>query len=253
MQQKAITNITSNYRLSILIHQDGLSFYIHTSSKIEKEIERKFNYSANPIEILKSIEKCYETEEALNADFTAVQLLYHHPTFTVVPQAIFDKNYAADYLKYNTRLLQTDTVSYDDNLEKLNARVVYIAYSNLNNYFYEKYGEHDYYHYSSRSLPVLVKNGDGMYLEMMSSHFYITVIENGKLIAHNIFPYETINDVLYYCLFSMQQYKQDPETCKLNLIEKEKDQTLYDLLYTYVRRVERLKDYSEYKKQIICA
>ncbi len=253
MQQETIINNNNLYSLSILIHQDGLSFYIHTQGKDTHSIERKFKYASNPIEILKSIEDCYETENLLQQSFKAVKLIYHHPIFALVPNQFFKEDNTADYLKYNTRLLQTDTISHDDPIEKINARIVYIAYSNLNNFFYDKYGDHNYYHYSSLMLPVIFKNGDGLYIEIMPSHFYITVINNLGILAHNIFPYEQVEDVLYYTLFAMEQYQQDPETCAVTLIDKRENQELFDLLYKYIRHVKTMENYMAYQQDILCA
>ena len=253
MHQVATTNNEQRYSLSILIHQDGLSFYIHTSTGIESTIVRNFKYPSNPIEILDAIEDCYVTEQDLQSDFKTIKLIYHHSIYSIVPERIFNENHAADYLKYNTRLLQTDVVSMDDPLDRLETRTVYIAYSNINNFFFDKYGDYEYFHYTTLSLPHILDQGDGIFLEVKSSNFYLTYLKNGELLAHNIFPKEQVEDILYYTLFAIEQYKIDPETVQLQLIEEHKNKDLYDLLYTYVRHVELIKDYSSYLNQIICA
>lgn len=243
----------TNKSLSVLIHQDGLSFYIYTSSGIESSFSRSFKYASNPIEILKSIEECYEKEAILGQEFEKVRLIYHHEVFTLVPVEFFEEAHAADYLKYNTRLLQTDTISVDESIPQTGAHLVYVAYSNINNYFYEKYGTYSYFHYSSLSLPQLAHKNDGLFIEVMESHFYVTLFKEGILIAHNLFQHEQIEDILFYTLFAAEKNGLDPEIVPLTILQKEENKELFDLLYTYVRNVEVLPDYQTYLSQLICA
>jgi hypothetical protein len=254
MLSLAQTNSLHTYnRLSVLIHQDGLSFYIHSSSEIRSTLEVPFKHCSNPIEILKSIEESFEKEALLDQDFIQVTLLYHNDVFTLVPSELFKEEHAADYLKYNTRLLQTDTVSVDDNISSMDARLVYVAYSNVNNYFYEKYGDYSYFHYSTYSLPLLRNRKHGLFIEVLKSHFYLTVFDNGKLINHNLFQHDQVEDILFYTLFAAEQNQLDPETIRLTIIQSEQDQELFDLLYTYIRNVEFISDYPKYLSQLICA
>lgn len=254
MQSSAISTSQDNFkRLSVLIHQDGLSFYIHTAAGIESVIERSFKHSSNPIEILKFIEELYQQEESLNEKFQQVKLIYNHEIFTIVPSDLFIEESAADYLKYNTRLLQTDTVSVDDNCDGMNLNIVYVAYSNINNFFFEKYGDYSYFHYSTLSLPNIGLESNGVFVEVTKSHFYLTVIDEGKLIAHNLFPHQQVEDILFYTLFALKQHQLDPETIHLTLLQPEMNQDLFDLLYTYIRNVTFLTDYPKYLEQLICA
>jgi len=241
------------HRLSVLIHQDGLSFYIHTGARLEGSISRSFKHAANPIEILKSIEECYQKESSLNQDFEEVKLIYHHEVFTLVPKELFQEAHAADYLKYNTRLLKTDTISVDDSIPRTDANLVYVAYSNINNYFYEKYGDYSYFHYSTLSLPLLGQMEDGLFIEVLDSHFYLTLFQEGKLKAHNLFQHEAVEDILFYTLYAAKQNQLDPEIVRVTILQKAENKELFDLLYTYVREVIVLPDYSNYRSQILCA
>jgi hypothetical protein len=254
MHSLAETNNPHTYnRLSVLIHQDGLSFYIHSSNDIRSSLEVPFKHASNPIEILKAVEESFEKEVLLAQGFDQVKLIYHHDIFTLVPSELFEEEHAADYLKYNTRLLQTDTVSVDDHISSMDARLVYVAYSNVKNYFYEKYGDYSYFHYSTCSLPLLHQTENGVFIEVMKSHFYLTVFDNGKLIAHNLFQHEQVEDILFYTLFAAEQNQLDPETIPLTIIQSEQDEELFELLYTYIRNVEFISDYPKYLSQLICA
>ena len=253
MPQTEVTNTEKKYSLSVLIHQDGLSFYTHNSTGIQETFSKEFKYSSNPIEILAAIEDVMASQEFLKQEFEDVKLIYHHNVFAAVPSALFEEEHAADYLKYNTKLLQTDTISIDDPVPAFGAQMVYVAYSNVNNYFFETYGDHSYFHYSTRSLTTLSGMPSGIYLEIMPSHFYFTVMDKDHLVAHNIFPFEEVEDILYYTLFALEQNKLDPETIPLTIVQNNKEQKLFDLLYTYVRNVNFIEDYKDYLNKVICA
>lgn len=244
-------------KMSVLIHQDGLSFFIYSSSGVQDIISKSFKHESNPIEILREIETAFQNEELLNQSFNLVNLIYHHPIFTGVPVAVYHKDHESDYLKYNTRILETDIISTDDAVETLNYKTVYIAYSNINNYFFDKYGDFDYYHYTTLALQqhisLPLKNRSTVIIDLKESHFYISIFEKGKLKLHNCYPHQTIEDILYYTLFTAQHNKMDPETMELKILAPTKDEALYELLYTYVRNVSYIIDSKSYLNKIICA
>jgi hypothetical protein len=243
-------------KLSVLIHQDGLSFYIYNSSGILDTLHKVFKHPANAIEILQSIEDCFKKEAILDSAFAKATLLYHHNIFTSVPASIYKEDHGIDYLKYNSRILETDVLSIDQNIGNLDVHSVYIAFSNINNYFFEKYGSYEYFHYSSRILELRSKEVTALqpqvYLDIKKSHFYLTIFNNGKLVAHNLFPHDAIEDILYYTMFTTHHNNLDPETMKMILCVEQKEEELFDLLYTYVRYVSYVEDYPNYLEQIVC-
>lgn len=243
-------------KLSVLIHQDGLSFYTYNSSGILDTLHKEFKHSANPIEILQSIEDCFEEEALLDSAFAKATLLYHHNIFTSVPASLYNEDHRVDYLKYNSRILETDVLSVDKHIGNLDLHSVYIAYSNINNYFFDKYGSYEYFHYSSRILECRSKEETALqpqvYLDIQKSHFYLTIFNHGKLVAHNLFPHDAVEDILYYTMFTTHHNDLDPETMRMILCTEHKEEELFDLLYTYVRYVSYVEDYPNYLEQIVC-
>ncbi len=257
MHLKTITSPSDTIKkLSVLIHQDGLSFYIYNSSGVIDSIHRTFKHAANPVEILQSIETCFEQEAVLDTAFAKATLIYHHQIFTSVPKTIFSEENAVDYLKYNAHIIETDVLSVDESTKLDGANTVYVAYENINNYFFDKYGSYNYYHYSNRILELhsneTIAIQPQVFLDIKASHFYLSIFNKGKLTAHNLFPYDAIEDILYYTLFTTHHNGLDPETMEMNVYSEEKNDSLYELLYTYVRHVNFKTDYSNYIKQILC-
>lgn len=258
MQQPKKINKTAPHKLSVLIHQDGLCFYIHHDNGIVvSTLIRDFKQILNPIELLEAITAVYIEESILQQEFNTVTLVYNHDIFTMVPNAYFQTDKAPDYLKYNTRLLKTDVISVDDPVATLSARCIYIAYENINNYFHDHYGTFNYYHYTSKLLKELAafkQSGENLvYITLQETSFYITLIKKNKLILHNVFTYEAAEDVLYYIMFTTAQNGFDPEIIETFILQNKKNQHLFDLLYTYIRKVTFIEHSKDLLIKMICA
>lgn len=258
MQQPKKINYTALHKLSVLIHQDGLCFYIYDRNGVViNEFIRSFKYALNPIELLDEIEKMYLEEPLLLQEFAAFKLIYHHDIFSMVPTVLFEEDNASDYLKYNTRLLKTDVVSIDESVDAFETTCVYIAYSNINNYFHERYGAFEYNHYSSLLVNALAsfltKQPLQVFLDIKDSFFYLTLVKDGKLILHNIYPQQAPEDILYYTMFAANHNGFDPEIMHVQIIQLEQDKQVFDLLYTYIRNVEHISESDTFIKNITCA
>jgi hypothetical protein len=255
MQLKTNNPAESKEKLSVLIHQDGLSFYSYNDARILNSFHQDVKLGANPVELLQLLQDIYEKEAFLSSVFAKASLIYHHDIFTTVPAAFYEEEYAVDYLKYNARLLETDILSVDKN-PTVGAHTVYMAYTAINDYFFDKYGSYEYYHYSSRILEYRSKLPATLqpfvYLDLKKSHFYLTIFKGGKLIAQNLFQHDAIEDILYYTMFTAYHNGLDPESMHLILCVEEQHSALFDLLYTYVRHVSYEHRYKDYQKQILC-
>jgi hypothetical protein len=249
---------SSSHKLSVLIHQDGLSFYVYNDSDIETSWNRNFSFQANPIEILEELKEEFNSENTwLDVPFKKVTIIYHHPIFAGVPASVYNDEHAASYLKYNCKLLGTDVISADDPIASIDYQTVYIAYSNINNYFFDKYGDFEYYHYSSLALKAWSSQTDDVkktcIVDIKDSYFYLSIWEsNGQLLLHNAFPYQTKEDILYYLLFSTQKNEVNPNEDAYFLIDLEENKELFNLLFTYIRHIEYVPQQQQVTQDILC-
>ena len=66
----------------------------------------------------------------------------------------------------------------------------------------------------------------------------LCIKENNELLFYNVFPFETNEDILYYLLFTMEQFRQDPLLIKLVVAaERPADDELFKGLKKYIRQV----------------
>src|SRR5690554_2203679 len=77
--------------------------------------------------------------------YSEVSLVYATNLYSLVPSVLFDETKASEYLKFNSKILANDYVTYDT-VEEKGIKVVYVPFVNINNWFFEKYGSFSYYH-----------------------------------------------------------------------------------------------------------
>lgn len=168
--------------------------------------------------------------------------------YALVPEKFYLEENASDYLKLNTKILETDFVA-QDHLEDSNLINVFIPFTNINNYFFDKYGEFIYRH----NISVLVeeflnleenqeKKETKVYLNGQDLGYDLVIIKNGKLLLANSFTCETKEDFIYYLLFTAEQLELDPKNFQLILLGNiAPDSDYYQIAYTYIKHVDFLK------------
>lgn len=241
------------HRLSVQISLNGLSFLVSNEDR-EKVffLDHKLSHSTTPEELLSEIESIILENDALNADFEEVSVVYSTPIYSLVPSVLFDETKASEYLKFNSKILANDYIAHDL-LENLGITVVYVPFMNINNFFFDKYGSFNYYH----SISILLKNIvekekyslPRMYLNFQQNSFDCLILKEGALQLCNTYNFNTPEDFIYYTLFSMEQLKLNPDTLSVFLCgDIEKNDPNYNTAYTYIRNLEFLKIEDSFSK-----
>ena len=244
----AITNNSSNklnnLELSIQISLSGLSFCIlnKDSNTIIEVKELRFEKRLNPFEVLDELKVLFENESTLNNSFTNVTIVHNNDLSTLVPEALFNKNHVADYLKFNSKILKSDFIAYDSILENSSVNV-YVPYININNYIYDKFGTFIFKHISSVLIESILRiekasTTPKVYIHVSLNHFEIIIIKEGKLELYNTFVYNSKEDFIYYILFTAEQLNLNPETLNLVFIgDITEDDEIYNIAYKYIRNI----------------
>ncbi|WP_147676879.1 DUF3822 family protein [Algibacter pacificus] len=243
----AITNNINtqiNLELSIQISLSGLSFCIlnRNDNTIIALEEIQFKKQLNPLELLDQVKQCFDNEALLQNKFESLNVIHENELSTLVPQTIFNENAIADYLKFNSKILKSDFVTFD-NIDINQSVNVYIPYVNVNNYIFDLYGDFTYKHASTVLIETILeweKNSESsnFYVNVNQNRFEIVVTNQGKLQFYNSFEYATKEDFIYYILFTAEQLKLDTETLNLILLGAvNKNDELYNIAYKYIRNV----------------
>jgi hypothetical protein len=254
IQKNNSLNKTHIKALSIQIRLSGLSFCILNTSTncVEYLQHHNFKKKLTPFEVLEHLKKLIETETAFTQSFGTVHIIHQNDLASLVPKALFDENHIADYLKFNSKILKSDFITYDE-IESNDSVNVYVPYVNINNYMFDNFGEFEYKHASTILIETILQNNPSneqqfLYVNVDESHFEIVAIDKGELLLYNSFEYTTKEDFIYFLLFTVEQLKFNTETLILKLSGAiEKDDELYTIAYKYIRFVEfdtPLKSYS---------
>ncbi len=246
-------NKLTNLELSIQISLSGLSFCIlqRDTNTITALNHIGFEKKLNPFEVLDKLIHLFNTEAVLQTSFDKVNVIHANELSTLVPKPLFKEDCLADYLKFNSKILKSDFIAFDD-VNSNDSVNVYVPYVNINNFIYEKFGSFTYKHFSTILIERILfveKNADDvkLYANVNSNHFEIIVVEKGKLILYNTFEYSTKEDFIYYILFTAEQLQLNPEAFNLTLIGNvDKNDDLYEIAYKYIRHVDFGKDLDNY-------
>ncbi|OEK08402.1 hypothetical protein A8C32_02840 [Flavivirga aquatica] len=235
----------TNIELSIQISLSGLSFcildrYLNTITTL-KDIF--FDKRLNPLEVLDHLKLQFENENILeNLSFSNVCVIHDNDLSTLIPTPLFDENCLADYLKFNSKILKSDFITYDSIL--LNDSVnVYVPYININNFIYDQFGSFTFKHVSTVLISEILnieKNADTtkVYVNVSKTHFEIIIVKKSKLLLYNSFIYNTKEDFIYYILFTIEQLKLNPEILDLVFIgDITNDSEVYSITYKYIRNI----------------
>ncbi|NOY46649.1 MAG: DUF3822 family protein [Chlorobi bacterium] len=230
--------------LSIQVSLSGLSFCVLNTATntfiFYKHVV--FEKKLNPSVVLDRIVHYFNTESFLQQNFNTVRVIHDNELSALVPKPLLNEDYLADYLKFNSKILRTDFITYDEILANDSANV-YVPYVNINNYLYERFGTFEFKHFSTiiiENILVLEKNAVStkMYVHVSYNHFEIIILENNKLKLYNTFDYLTKEDFIYYILFTAEQLQLNPEEFPLVLLGQiAKKDDLYNIAYKYIRNV----------------
>lgn len=240
---------TNNIKLSIQVSLSGLSFCAlnRDGNLIEFFKDSRFRRKMNPLETLQQIEKVYAEEQYLNVEPAEIEIIFSNELYSIVPEKFFTEENASDFLKFNTKILENDFVAHDD-LPEQKLVNVYIPFTNINNFFFDRYGEFTYRHCVTVLVEEFLKQnknqaeGEKVYLNRNSSGYDLLVIQKGQLLFSNSFHCETKEDFIYYLLFTAEQLELDPQHFELILLGNiTQNSDYYDIAYTYIRKISFLE------------
>lgn len=233
-------------RLSVQISLTGLSFLLEYRDSESWLHQVKLDQGLHPGDLLLKLRELYEREPRLKSKADKVVVIYHHKTFSWVPKALFNPDNLSDYLKYNTKLLAQDYLDYDA-LESKEMVNVYVPYTNINNYFFDRYGDFTFLHSSTVFLAAISNRFAKAQVQVVAhledATLMLGALSQNKVLLINSYSVTSPEDFAYYLLFIMEQLQLKGEDVQLTLsgpISKEDD--YYLLAYRYVKEVDLLED-----------
>ncbi|MGB6269593.1 MAG: DUF3822 family protein, partial [Olleya sp.] len=178
----------------------------------------------------------------LKQSFEAITVIHSNDWSTLVPKPLFKEDVLADYLKFNTKILKTDFITFDD-ISQNDSVNVYVPFTNVNNYIFDQFGGFTYKHFSTILIEQLLtfekhSSTSKVYVNISEINFEIIAFNTGVLLLYNTFEYQTKEDFIYYLLFTLEQLQLNPETIDLVFLGAiDEANELYKITYKYLRNV----------------
>lgn len=254
IQKNSSLNKHNSKGLSIQISLNGLSFCIlnRKTKTVEHLKSLVFKKKATPFETLERLTTVLNTNTIFEQNFESILVIHQNELSTSVPKPLFKEDHAADYLKFNAKILNTDFIAFDE-IPANNSINVFVPYVNINNYIFDQFGEFEYKHASTVLIQSLLQRENDskqpiLYVNVGKNQFELVAIDKGNLVFYNSFAYQTKEDFIYFILFTIEQLKLDPETILLTLIgEISKDDEFYEIVYKYIRFVDFMESDHHFK------
>jgi len=236
---------TTQKDISIQFSLDGFSFCISDTNTKSPVCFTNYTFKETvptPQVLLEKIKEIFSTDTDLQHDFTTVTVLHQNNLATIVPDALFDENNLEDYLSFTVKTLADDFIAFD-NLPSIQAKNVYVPYVNINNYFFQNFGEFEYQHHTTALITALLaetkdSSEKHFFVHVSETQLDIIITQGPALLFYNSFSFDTKEDFIYYILFTAEQLAMDPDTFLLYFSGAiEEDSALYASTYQYVRNI----------------
>lgn len=204
------------------------SYKINQNNVIEEELWRIF--VENPV---------------LAEKYDDVVVLHNSNLNSFVPSSLFDPNYLGSYIQYNSKVFETDYFAYDY-IDTYDLNNVFIPYTHINNYLLDHYETFDYKNCNSIFVKKALdfsKNKDSkqVWVHFQEDRFEIVVTKNQHLLLFNTFTYNTLEDFIYYLLFTYEQLQLNPEVVPVQFVgDISKESEYFKIAYKYIRNCEIL-------------
>jgi len=241
-------------QLSIQFSLDGFSFSVFDIDLQEFIVFKEYVFESkktSPEQLLIHIKQVFLAEKILAVKFEKILVVHVNNLSTFVPFSLFEEDNLDTYIKFNNKIYNSDFFVYDFIINQ-DMVSVFVPYVNVNNFLIDQFGSFEYKHYSSILVENLLNNYANrdtikIFININTSHFEIIIGKQKKMLLYNTFEYKTVEDFIYYILFSMEQLKLSVEEVEVELLGKiNKEDDLFIALYKYVRNVSLLKYKSKY-------
>lgn len=234
---------TYNETLSIQVSLDGFSFYAQdkNTGDYDEIVTHTIENTGSPNKVLSKIEQVLDDHGSISKNFNNIEVVYRNELFTIVPTALFDPERLTDYLKYNTKILSTDFIVYDE-IKAYELVVIYIPFANINNFLFERFGSFSYHHFMTVFIKEVLNDAKTsqkqVVVNLSHANFDIVAHEGNKMLLANSFTYAHAEDFLYHILFCYEQLNFDPNRDTLVIQGQfDKNGALYQLTHMYIRHI----------------
>ena len=145
------------HKLSIQVSLNGLSFCVLdvANNTVQKSECLTFEKQLTPYTLLRELKQFVTLHGIDKQLFSEVIVIHRNELFGLVPAPYFSSDELANYVKYNSKILENDHIVHDE-VTQHNIVIVYVPFTNVNNYVYDLFGAFTFKHHSTVMLETLL-------------------------------------------------------------------------------------------------
>ena len=193
---------------------------------------------------INGLKEIWVTDSILSSLFPEVHIAFIRPHYTIIPNKLYQSADKAAYLFPLKSKSSTPELYQVNDLNMLDAKLVFSAPQAIIEFFESKYTQEVHYYNSFTTLingfgrEMKLLQGKHVWLNVQPKTLQITLFDREALIFSNQFPFGNEKDFLYYVLLIYGQFKLDPETIPLHISgQLVKESAIYKKLYRYIRSI----------------
>jgi hypothetical protein len=210
----------------------------HTITKITEEI---FKEPAKHSDELCDLFLQFVNENGFNkTNYKNIIVNWAGDHFTLVPSSFYDSEKAKEMLQFNIGNIEGESTFTNDIND---IKLVFSIPEELKNSLDRTFPNHSFKHIGYSSMKLFfthfqLKNAD-VFLNIHQGQTEVLIKKDKKPVLYNIFKTQNDEDILYYLLFSIEQFDLNPTDLKLFIsANKPVTDNLFSAIKKYVRNVD---------------
>jgi hypothetical protein len=250
LDESFFTKSQYEYHLHLLLADDASTYLIHDedqllayrSYQLEDQNRELFSWKDE-------LQALMHQDKMLQLSFKTVKISLLHQAFTFVPTELYESHNEASYLQKVSANTSNEMICHDD-LKYLSIKNIYALKFDLQRFIKETFPNVEIFHSISHlvnNLSPLVVNENlkkKLFMNFHQKQVQIILFEGKNLLFANNFQFQTGNDVAYFLMLVVNQFKLNPEIIEVILSGQiEKDTEVYNTIFRYVRNLSFL-DYA---------
>ena len=157
-----------------------------------------------------------------------------------MPNSFYTADKAKELLDFNIGNIENETVLTNDVLGDV--KFVYSIPASFKNTLDKTFPKHDIKHFGYNSIQLFfdhfqLKNAD-VFLNIHNGSIELLIKKDKQLLLYNMFNTKSDEDILYYLMFSVEQFKLNTLTLKLSIAaNRETGDELFKSIKKYIKQV----------------
>jgi len=147
--------------------------------------------------------------------FQKVNICFLNQHFTIIPAAYADAVLEKELLSFATGTTASRTQSHVFG----NIKLLYSINNDVQSYLERVFPNAAMRHNAAVSINLLFNhhsfNNTNVFLHLDDDYFELAIKKHQSLLFYNVFSFNSNEDILYYLLFTLEQFSIDPQTTKL--------------------------------------